>query len=164
MKTLVAYLSQTGNTKKVAQAIFDEIPGDKDIEEIAELEDLEGYEFAFVGFPINAFGPNPTAKEFLERNASGKKLAIFITHGAPEDNEDIVTWLDKCREAAAGADIRGTFNCQGEVAQPIIEFLLKSDDPKMRAFGEAGPSTKGQPDASKLERARAFARETLAKL
>jgi flavodoxin len=31
MKALVAYMSQTGNTRKVAQAIFDEIPGEKEM-------------------------------------------------------------------------------------------------------------------------------------
>lgn len=164
MRTLVTFVSQTGNTRKVAEAIHGEIEGDAELKELSGVDSLEGYDLVFIGFPINAFGPNPAAREFLERNAAGRKLAIFITHGAPEDNEDVATWLNKCREAAAGAEIVGTFNCQEEVAQAIIDFLLKSDDEKMRAFGEAGPATKGQPDESRLERARAFAREVLAKL
>jgi hypothetical protein len=43
-------------------------------------------------------------------------------------------------------------------------MLLGSDDPNMRAFGELGPMTKGQPDETRLDRARAFARETMEKL
>lgn len=164
MRTLVTFVSQTGNTRKVAEAISGEIKVEVELKELSEVATLEGYDLVFMGFPINAFGPNPAAKEFLERNAAGHKLAIFITHGAPEDNEDVAIWLDKCRQAAAGAEIVGTFNCQGEVAQVVIDFLLKSDDEKMRAFGEAGPATKGQPDASRLERARAFAREVIAKV
>ena len=164
MKMLVAYVSQTGNTKKVAEAIYGELGSDAELKELGEVDGLEGYDLAFVGFPINAFGPNPAAKEFLEKNAAGSRLAIFITHGAPEDSEDVPGWLEKCRDAAAGADIVGTFNCQGEVAQAIIDYLVKSDDARMRAFGEMGPSTKGQPDESRLERARAFAREAAAKL
>jgi len=163
VKTLVTYVSQTGNTKKVAEAIHGELEPGAELKELGEVESLDGYELAFVGFPINAFGPNPAAKEFLEKNAAGSRLAIFITHGAPEDSEDVPGWLGKCREAAGGADIVGTFNCQGEVAQAIIDYLLKSDDARMRAFGEMGPSTKGQPDESRLERARAFAKEVAAK-
>ncbi|MCP4608996.1 MAG: flavodoxin, partial [Planctomycetes bacterium] len=51
------------------------------------------------------------------------------------------------------------FNCQGELAPEIMEMLGGSDDPKMKSFAEQGPSTKGQPDAARLERARAFAKE-----
>ena len=106
-----------------------------------------------------AFGPNPDAKAFLERNAAGKKIAMFITHKALEDSLDIAGWIAKCREAAAGTNIVGIFDCQGEVSDEVINFLLKSDEPRMKAFGEQGPSTKGQPDESRLERARAFAKD-----
>ncbi len=164
MKTLVAYVSQTGNTKKVAEAVYGSIPDDKEIKQLDEVDSLDGYDLAFIGFPINAFSPNPAAKEFLEKNSSGKKIAIFMTHGAHEDSEDVGLWLDKAREAAAGAEIVSTFNCQGEVAQPIIDFLLKSDEPRMQEFGKLGPTTKGQPDESRLERARAWAREVMSKL
>lgn len=53
-----------------------------------------------------------------------------------------------------GANMIGVFNCQGELAQFVIEELLKSDDSKVRSWGEAGPTTWGQPDAarSSLER------------
>ncbi len=164
MKTLVAYVSQTGNTKKVADAIYQSIPDDKELKELAEVESLDGYDFAFIGFPIIAFGPNPGAKEFLEKNAAGKKLALFITHAAPEDSEDIGPWLDKCREAAGDADVVDFFDCQGELAQAIAEILLQSDNQMMQEFGRQGPSTKGQPDESSLERARAWAKGVVAKL
>lgn len=128
------------------------------------MEDLEGYDLAFIGFPINAFGPNPAAKEFLESQASGKRLVIFITHGAEADSPDVPEWVEKCRAAATGADIVGVFNCQGEVAPMVIDFLLKADDPMLNEFGKRGPSTKGQPDEAALERARGFAREIVGKL
>lgn len=162
MKTLVTYVSQTGNTRKVAEAIYGELEG-AELKELSEVQTLAGYDLLFLGFPINAFGPNPTAKEFLEGNAAGARLALFVTHGAPEDEEGVAGWLDSCREAASGAEMLGIFHCQGEVAQVVIDFLLKSDNPEMRAFGEKGPSTKGQPDESRLEKARAFAREIIAK-
>jgi flavodoxin len=164
MKTLVASVSQTGNTKKIADAIFEEIPGDKEMKLLSELDNLDGYDVVFFGFPIIAFGPHPDARDFLQKNAAGKQIALFVTHGALEDQEEVADWLEKCRAAAEGAELVGTFDCQGEVSDQIIEYLLKSDDEKMRSFGEAGPATKGQPDESRIERARVWARDVMAKL
>ncbi len=159
MKTLVAYVSQSGNTRKVAEAIYGEIPGEKELRELSEVESLDGYDLSFIGFPIIAFGPENSAKEFLAARAAGKKVALFITHAAPEDQEGVGEWLDKCREAASGAALAGLFDCQGELAEGIAGLLLKSDDEMMRSFGERRPETMGQPDESRLEKARAFARE-----
>lgn len=165
MRTLVTYVSNTGNTKKVAAAIFEELPEDKEIKEVSEITGgLDPYDLTFVGFPINAFGPNPKAREFLEKQTSGHRIAIFITHGAPDEHDDVQTWMEKARRAAAGAEIVGVFNCQGEVDPSVVDFLLKSDDERLREFGKAAPLTKGQPDESKLEKARVFARKIVEKL
>ena len=51
------------------------------------------------------------------------------------------------------------FNCQGELAQEVIDGLLASDNPKYRSYGKYGHTTRGQPDEGRLERARKFARE-----
>jgi flavodoxin len=163
MKVLIAYMSQTGNTRKVAEAIFQEVQDEKEIKELSELDSLEGYDLAFVGFPIHGFGAPEEAKSFLEKQCKGKDVALFVTHGAPEDLEDLREWLAKCKEAAAGVNLIGMFDCQGELAQGVIDMLLKSPDPKLRYFGEMGPTTRGQPDAARLERAREFAREIMEK-
>ena len=164
MRVLVTYMSQTGNTRKVAEAIHGEISGDKTIKKLEDVESLDEYDFSFIGFPIHAFGPAKPAKKFLEAHSAGKRIALFITHAAPEQSEEVKGWLKTCSGAASKADIVNVFDCQGELAQPVIDMLLASDDPNMRAFGKLGPVTKGQPDRTRLERAKAFARETMEKL
>ena len=164
MRVLVTYMSQTGNTQKVAEAIHVEISGDKEIKKLEDVQNLDEYDFAFVGFPLHAFGPAEPAKKFLEAHSAGKRIALFITHAAPEESEEVKGWLETSREAASEADIVTMFDCQGELAQPVIDMLLSSDDPNMRAFGELGPATKGQPDETRLERAKVFARETMVKV
>ncbi len=57
MRVLVAYLSQTGNTRRVAEAIYEEIEAEKEIKPLSEVESLEGYDLAFIGFPIHASKP-----------------------------------------------------------------------------------------------------------
>ena len=161
MKVIIAYMSETGNTRKIAEAIFQEIQEEKEIKALSEIDDIGGCDLAFVGFPVHGYGAPEEAEQFLQKFCMGKKIVLFVTHGAPEDSGELPPWLAKCKEAAAGADVIGMFNCQGELAQYVIDELLKSDDPKVRSWGEAGPSTSRQPDAARVEKARVFAREIM---
>jgi flavodoxin len=164
MKVLVAYFSQTGQTKKVADAIYETISGDRELAELGTVDSLEGYDLSFIGFPIIAFGPAPQGKAFLEERAPGKKVALFITHAAPNGEKGLEDWLDKCRDAAAGCELVGLFDCRGELSQQIADVLVKSDNPMMQEFGRRRPDTVGYPDESCLEQARQFARDMLAGL
>jgi flavodoxin len=87
LKMLVTYMSKTGNTKKVAEAIYGEIECEKEIKPSDEVNSLDGYDLAFLGFPIHSFGPDKKAKRFLEEQTKGKRIAFFITHASPEDHE-----------------------------------------------------------------------------
>ena len=163
MKTLVTYFSQTGKTKLVAEAIFGAVEGEKDLKPMEEVVSWEGYDLVFVGFPVIAFGPAREGKEFLERKAAGKKVALFITHAAPEGEEVLGEWLGRCREAASSAHLVGFFDCQGELSGAVADALLRSDDPMLRSFGERRTETIGQPDETRLQRARDFARQVMAR-
>jgi flavodoxin len=163
MKVLVAYQSQTGNTKKVAEAIYGEIQGEKEFKELNELKGLEGYDLFFVGFPIHAYGPAHQAKVFLEEHAAGKNVVLFTTHASSEDEELLKEWLDVCRAAAIGANIVGMFNCRGELSEKVAELMKSSGDPKLDAWADRRSDTIGQPDAARLERARTFTRDIMAK-
>ena len=164
MKVIVAYFSYSGRTKQVAEAIFQEIQAKKEIKELKDITTLEGYDFVFVGFPVHGFDAPEEAKTFLDRHCRGRKIALFVTHGAPEHSTELQPWLKKCREAASTADVIDMFNCQGELAQDVADALLASDNPHYRMWGEHRHTTLGQPDESRLELARAFARETLEKV
>ena len=164
MKVLVAYFSQTGNTKKVAEAIYGEIKQDKEIKKLQDVGSLDGYDFSFIGFPLQAFGPAKDAKDFLKAKTAGKKVALFITHASPEGAPQLKEWIGKCEKAAAGAEVAGIFDCQGELSQAVADMLIKSDDANMQAFGKMRSATMGQPDASCIEKAKAFAKEISAKI
>ncbi|MCD4822038.1 MAG: flavodoxin family protein [Methanococcoides sp.] len=164
MKTLVTYMTQTGNTKKIAEAIYGEITGEKEIKDIKDVSGLDAYDLVFVGFPVMQFNiPEPVSK-FVSENVAGKNIAFFMTHAVPEGHEAIQSWTGSCKDIAATGNFLGTFECQGELAQPVIDMLLKSDNPEMKAFGEMGPSTKGQPDEAHVQKAKDFAKEIQAKV
>ena len=163
MKVLVAYLSVSGNTKKVAEAIYKEIKGDKELKEMKEVTSLKGYDLCFIGFPIHAFGPAKEAKAFLEKNAAGKDMALFMTHATPEDKPLIQQWLERCKVAAPRANIVGLFHCQGELAQDVADMMLASKNEDLIAWAEQRDETLGQPDAARLKKARKFAKEIMGK-
>jgi len=154
----VAYMSETGNTRKVARAIYEELPDSKEISPIDGIESLNGYDLIFVGFPLHTFGPPEQVRRFIKAYAMGKKMALFVTHASSEDYREMPFWLEKCRRVARGTDFVGMFNCQGEMAPEMIEFLKDSDDERLRFFGAYGPLTKGLPSEEDLFRARAFSR------
>ena len=163
MKVIVTYMSQTGNTKKVAEAIFQEIKGKKEIKPMSEVNSLDGYDLAFIGFPIQAYQPAGDAKSFLEERTKGKNIALFVTHAAPEGNPEIKKGLDLSKAVAAGAKILGVFDCRGELSQAVADFMLNSGDPSMVEDAKKRSTPVGQPDAASLKKARTFAREIMKK-
>jgi len=164
MKILVTYMTVSGQTKKVADAIFEVVEGEKEVQPVSEVNDLEGYDLAFVGSPIHSFGLNKEVVEFIEKNCKGRNIALFVTHSMPEGGEPLQEWLDNCKNAAAETNLVGFFNCQGEMSKELAEILENSGDPQAAEWGKAREKTVGQPDAARLEGARAFAREVVSKM
>jgi flavodoxin len=163
MKVLVAYMSSTGNTKKIAEAIYGENGAAKEIKPVSEVESLAGYDLAFLGFPTHGYGPDKKAKAILERLCRDKKkVALFVTHAAPETEPEVAEYIAKFKQAASGAEIVGTFDCQGQLASGV-KFIMKiSPNKKLRRDAKRDNSN-GQPDASRIEKAKAFAREVLSR-
>ena len=161
MRVLVAYMSRTGNTKKVAEAIYDAIPQPKEIKRVEDVSSLEGYDLTFLGFPIHASGPDKQAKTFLQTNVKNSSIALFFTHAAIDGAPPVEGWIQKFRDASTGANIVSTFECQGQASGLVKTIMLLNLNPKVR---ESARASKGQPDATRLERARTFANETINKL
>jgi hypothetical protein len=88
---------------------------------------------------------------------------MFVTHASPEDFPELHEWLEKFKAAASGADLVGMFNCQGELAAGV-KFVMKiAPMKKLRDMAKIDNS-RGQPDAGRLERAREFAHDIMARM
>jgi len=163
MRALVAYLSKTGNTKKVAEAIYEALDCDKEIVPIDQVVDISGYDLSFLGFPVQRFGPDPKTVSFLRKHCQpGRDVALFITHGAPEDAPELPRWLEGFRNAASSANLLGMFDCQGQLAKGVKFIMSTIGGRELRAMARRDNS-QGQPDAARLDRARAYSREMLEK-
>ena len=116
MKSLVLWSSRTGNTKAVAEAIFEALLGEKEImEEGREGNDLSSYDLVFVGFWGYRRGADPLAQKTLS-SLSGKNVAIYATAGTWPDSEAAKMYLTNAAALLPeDAACLGTFLCQGRV-------------------------------------------------
>ena len=159
MKILVSYFTRSGNTEKVAQAIYQAIGAKKEIVPLKEAKNLDGYDIIFCGFPVHAHSVPVPVQNFIKTIPSGKKLAFFVTHGSLRGGELAVTAIEHAISLASKLKLLGTFGCRGKVDSKLIESLLKQ--PEHRAWAETAKSAASHPDESDLEDAKHFAKKTL---
>ena len=69
-KSMVVYSSRSGDTKKVAEAIFDILPGKKEIYTVQEAPPAEKYDFIAMGFGVEKGRPDPVGGGLYEDPAN----------------------------------------------------------------------------------------------
>lgn len=159
VKTLVTYMSSSGNTRKVAEAAYGGLSGEKDIRPIGEVEGLEGYDLVILGFPVVGEGVPRKVRRFLRGKAKGKKVALLVTHGMPSGMDAFGKVLPRCREAAGGSDLAGLFDCQGQMVSWMPKVLRLHPYTYVREWARMGGEQHGagHPDKGDLDGARVFA-------
>ena len=155
-KILVTYLSQTGNTKKIAEAIFEGLEGDKTIKPMDEVQEIEDYGLIFIGFPVHSHSVPYEIENFLKKISQEKKIALFSTHGSLAGVHLATEALEYAVVIASKAKVLGTFSCRGKVSLAALEVLSKS--PEHKSWTEMAASSQTHPDEGDLEDARSFAK------
>jgi len=155
-KILVVYFSQSGNTKKIAEAIFEALKGEKAIQSIDETQQLEEYNLIFIGFPVHSHSVPLKMQNFLKTIPRNKKIAFFSTHGSLTGSRLSREALEHAVILASKAKVLGTFSCRGKVALKALEVLKKS--PEHEAWTDMAASAAIHPDQRDLEEAKAFAK------
>ena len=131
MKLLITYSSNTGNTKKLAEGIYKNLPfEDMDIMPMSDVKDMKKYDTVLVGYWVDQTGPNKEAKRFMEQ-ISGKRVGIFATLGAYPDSQhawdSIVNGENIVKDTNT---VIGKFICQGKVDSRIVEMFKNSPNSK----------------------------------
>ena len=160
MKILVTYFTQTGNTEKVARAIYGAIGAQKEILPVDKVKDPGGYDIIICGFPVHAHSVPLPVEHFIKKTPSGKKIALFATHGSLRGGELATTSIEHAASLASKLKVLGTFGCRGKVDPKLIETLIKK--PEHRAWAETAKSAAVHPDESDLADARHFAKRITA--
>lgn len=129
----VIYYSMTGHTKKIAEAIAEELKvAAQDVKRNAEMSKDS---LLLLGSGSYGGRPGKELMGFIESNDfKGRKVAIFGTSASPHGEE--IQEMEAALKAK-GAVIAGKFNCEGR----FLFFNL------------------GHPNAKDLENARRFAQE-----
>ena len=161
MKTLVAYYSESGNTEKLAKAIYDGIiVPEKKILPISDASAKDN-DVIFVGFPVQASSVPAKVENFIKSVPEGKKLAFFITHGSLRGGQLAISALYHAFSLALRVSVLGTFGCRGQVKPGLIDALLKN--PEHKAWVLEAQSAAGHPDKADLADGKEFANWMIAK-
>jgi flavodoxin len=147
MKSLVVYSSQTGNTRKLAQAAYDSLTGAKEIHPVKDAPAPDGFDLVVVGFWLKGGKPDPESADFIAR-IGGSDVFFFATHGAAAGSDHARSAMDFAKSLAPSARIRGTFNCPGEVDPGILE-RVRAKEPPPPWFKDAGKAV-GRPNDQDL--------------
>ena len=170
MKVLVTYFSQSGNTEKIAKAIWEEASqaNEADCKKIEDItpEGVAGYDVIFIGSPLHAGSLAAPVKECLGvlKAGSGQKMAGFITHMAPAyPDQDMNAFTEPIKAACKekGIEYKGCFDCQGFLAEamhaPVQEKIGMSDED----WAGMVKQMTGRPNEEDAAKAKSFAKEVL---
>lgn len=127
MKTLVAYSTITGNTKKVCEWAYEAIKGEKNIVNIKDSSSicLKDYDRIIFGFWVNKGTADGAARKFLKQ-ISGKEILYLGTLGAYPDSEHANKVRSRVQKLC---EEKNTFLAglliQGKVAEKLVEAMYK---------------------------------------
>lgn len=130
VNVLILYASHTGNTQKIASAIYAEVTKEHNAV-IKRLNDVDSnslseFDQVFIGSPINAGKIVKEVSEFLNElpPLPKIKLAGFITHAAPAYPKQTIDQMTQpFAEICKSNDMeyKGCFSCQGYLADVMHE-------------------------------------------
>ncbi|WP_303789710.1 flavodoxin family protein [Ruminococcus flavefaciens] len=157
MRYAVVYLSDTGNTKKIAEEIFLALPeGKKKIVDLKKdaFPDADLY---FIGFPVKYNYCSTPILDLLEC-LNNKELAFFSTCGLSPTEEykkmifkNIQPWINE------SCTVRGYFLCQGKSVDSYKESLKDNDAVVKEAFESMVSEGDTHPDDRDFDSAFSFA-------
>jgi flavodoxin len=163
MKIGLLYYSETGNTEKIAKALFSVCGEKTELASIPQVskEKFGDYDLIILGMPI--FGDNmpEPVKNFLNENdLKEKRIALFYTHAAPMNHSCPQTFLTLMQNyfREKKAFFVGSWHCRGENKNLEVLAWLKKNSPDVY---ELAVTAKGKPDGNDLENAKHWLKEIL---
>jgi flavodoxin len=156
LKSLVVYSSKTGNTRKVAEAIYDILPDGREKFPVEEAPPADGYDFVAVGFWVDKGAPDQKATAYM-KTLSGSTVGLFGTLGAKPDSDHARECVRKAVDLVDGNRVMGSFLCQGRIDPAVVEMMKQhaSDIHPMTAERMANiQAAESHPDETDLANAR----------
>lgn len=181
MKILIAYYSETGNTKHIAEALYEEASRDHDVE-LVNLQDgsidaLNNSQLVFLGAPCHDADLAKSLKRFLAILPENPDfiLAGFFTHavympeGTTRRKELYEKWAGKCVSSfervcqEKSIKLLGYFHCCGSPSPPIEAFIHHVIITSDKEWGEYLLEIRKHPSFEDLKNAKDFTRTIIRK-
>lgn len=124
MRSLVVYSSLTGNTKMLAEAVFEALPDAKDICNVKNNPDFAAYDLICLGYWVDKGGPNAAMLAYMEK-VRGKKVFLFGTLGAYPDSDHAKDCMAKAAAQVAGNEVVGNVIRQGKIDPQLLERMAR---------------------------------------
>lgn len=124
MKGLIIYSSKTGNTKRMAEKIYEALKDEYEmtIKDIRDSPEIENYDFILLGGWVDRGTLEPQARKYLDK-IKNKKLGLFATLGAMLDSEHGRKVIKNLENLLIGKESLGQYICPGLVDPKMIEKL-----------------------------------------
>jgi flavodoxin len=183
MNILIAYFSESGNTKMIAGALRESAleAGHSVVEKkITEInpDHLNDFDLVFLGSACHDADLAQPVKLLLNEVPPGPsfKLAGFVTHattmpeGSERNKELFTRWAGKCEKTLKkasdqkGFELLGYFHCQGVPISPIAEFIHQEIIPDEEEWDDYINAVREHPNEEDLTQAKAFAQEVFKKV
>ena len=122
MKTMVVYSSKTGNTKKVAEAVFNVMPESCELYDVETAPDPINYDFIALGYWVDKGEPDSQSLEYMKK-VRNRKVALFATLGAYPDSAHALECIQAGKNVLKGNEILGDFICQGKIDPALMMWM-----------------------------------------
>ena len=150
MKSLITYSSKSGNTRKLAEAIEEILPGETILKPLDENPAADGFDIIFVGFWFQGGMADHQARAYLRLVDGRQPLFLFATHGAAAKSEHARKGMELAQGLVSSSEVLGTFSCQGEVN---AEFLAKAKTMRpLPPWLDDAATAAGHPDKEDIDR------------
>lgn len=143
MSTLVVYSTLTGNTEKVAKAVFEAINDEKELKNVSEVEkteDFEKFDKIIFGYWVDKGDADERMKKFMAK-VKNKTVGAFGTLGAKPDSDHAKRCLGKVKAFLEenGNKVEREFICRGAIDPKLLDKFRKMTAEGMTGHHAATP-------------------------
>lgn len=162
MKYAVIYDSETGNTRKIAEAIYDSVQSaNMEIINLAIETQIPQADIYFVGFPIHQKNCSMKIVDALEQIESGK-VVLFATCGM-QPTEKYKEKLEDALSIWLSDDVEylGMYLCQGKTTPEQKEYFYSTNPQYRDKIADMLAEGEYHPDETDCKEAVRFTMEIL---